>query len=441
MRSPAMTEIPLSFPQQLLRFFEMLRPGSFHDGGFNVVGRYRVHGPVDEELLGWAAGRLVERHDALRTVVHLGPGVPHQTCVDVPSPALDIVTGSPAVTEFFDEAERMVLDPQHPPLVALRLATAPGDSALLAITVHHSVADHWSLGILLRDLSELYLARRSRDSLPARPRQYGEFSRAQEFGSSDRHIGEDLRFWKRTLRGLTLGAVPTDRPRSDQSRFDKAQLSVDLTPEVTANFLNRARATRTTPFIAFFTAYVTALAEVSGNHDVAVPVLTSGRDDPGFDDTVGFFLNCLIIRATVDGGAPTGDSVPAVRRACLAAYSHQRAPILRVIDAIDEVALLLADRDYPLMPFQFLALPPALEQPTFAGWTCERIAPDHARAQLTLPLDGLTTAELLPDGGTTIKIVFSGALYETATMRAFAAVLRRRLHECASFSPTSSERS
>jgi Condensation domain len=436
--SPA--EIPLSYPQQLLRFVEMLRPGSATGAAFNVVALYRLSGPLELEALGWAAEAVVGRHDALRTVIVQGPGVPHQRVLPVAAAPLDVTEAEPgereseAVATFFNRLAATQFDVSRPPLLRAAVRRLGRDDHLLGVAGHHSVLDDWSQALLLRDLAALYVARITGGVPPPRPCQYAELARRQELEADARPMARGLAYWQRQLDGLDARFLPAGRRRADTGTGPKETRCLELGAGVARALLGRARAERTTPFLLLLTAYVKALGECTGSNDATVPVLVSGRDEPWADGVVGFFLNALLVRVGVDPDAGGSALIRAVRDAGLRAFAHRHVPIIRVIEHVADVAIALADPDAVVVPFQLLDLPVHLRTSAFGRAACTQVLPPgggRTPAGMTLPLDGLVTAQFADDGRLVVDIVFRADLYDARSIEAFAAALESALDELA----------
>lgn len=79
-RRPAtLVELPVSFEQERLWFMNELLP---QRQIFNVPTALRLRGPLDVDALRRAVARLVDRHEALRTVFVLHDNSPRQTVLD-----------------------------------------------------------------------------------------------------------------------------------------------------------------------------------------------------------------------------------------------------------------------------------------------------------------------------------------------------------------------
>src|SRR6185436_18822838 len=149
----------------------------------------RLSGPLDARSLQEAFAAVVRRHEVLRTVfpaVFGDGGDPVQEVlpeVTVALPAEDL-TDLPAVEQ--DERvsriatgeARTPFDLTAGPLLRLRLLRLGAEDHVLLLTLHHIVCDDWSVGVLAREVQEIYRAGREGRSrrLPELPVQYGDFA-------------------------------------------------------------------------------------------------------------------------------------------------------------------------------------------------------------------------------------------------------------------------
>src|SRR6185369_6071741 len=91
----------------------------------------------------------------------------------------------------------------------------PGE-ALLAVNLHHMVADGWSMSILVREIAAFYAARREgrAPDLPELPLQYPDYALWQRRHSGDEELAAGLAYWRWQLAGSPGRLrLPLDRPR------------------------------------------------------------------------------------------------------------------------------------------------------------------------------------------------------------------------------------
>lgn len=94
----------------------------------------------------------------------MADGQPYQVILDVVSPKLDLVNLTKRL-ERDAEIERRALDEARSPfdlatgpLLRLKLFRLDRDEHMLVVTLHHVVADGWSIAVFIRDSSALYSA-------------------------------------------------------------------------------------------------------------------------------------------------------------------------------------------------------------------------------------------------------------------------------------------
>ena len=135
------------------------------------------------------------------------------------------------------------------------------------LCLHHIVFDGWSLGVLLRELSEHYNAHRARPPPAARAEHpiadYAVWQRAQ---LDTRQLREQLAFWQAQLAGAPeLLQLPTDRPRSGRRSFAGGRVSRQLPAPLATELHRLAREHHSALFCVLLAALQAQLARLSGN--------------------------------------------------------------------------------------------------------------------------------------------------------------------------------
>src|SRR5919205_4156653 len=179
-------QVPLSFSQQRLWFLDQLDPGS---PSFNISQAVRLKGELDLQALNQTLNTIVARHESLRTNFTAVEGEPTQIIAparEIEIQLLDL--GELPQEERVSEARRLAseaslrgfnLEQDH--LLRASLLKLDDQDQVLLLVMHHIVSDGWSMGVLIRELGDLYEAfSNSRPpSLPELPIQYGDFARWQ----------------------------------------------------------------------------------------------------------------------------------------------------------------------------------------------------------------------------------------------------------------------
>ncbi|HYX26460.1 MAG TPA: amino acid adenylation domain-containing protein, partial [Thermoanaerobaculia bacterium] len=413
---------PLSFAQRRLWFLDQLEPGS---AVYNIAGAIDLAGPLDGAALAHALDEIVRRHEALRTSFAVVEGEPVQVAgppFSLAPAVVDLAALPPAARE--EAAARLgaaeargPFDLSRPPLVrALLLRLAAQEHALL-VTLHHTVADGWSLGVFLRDLAALYgAACAGRPSpLPALPIQYADFAAREREELQGEPLERLLAYWRRRLAAPPPPlALPTDRPRPAQSTRQGTRggrvplaLPAGLSREVEA-FARRRGAL---PFVALLAALDALLYRYSGQEDLLVGSAAANRDRSETEDLIGLFVNTLALRGDLSGDPTAEQLLGRVRRATLEDWAHQEVPF----------DLLVQDLHPPTDLFRVMLVvqPQALAASAAAGLTLRPRALDTGTAKFDLTVDLAAGA-----GGFTGSIEYSADLFEAATAARLAGHLQ-----------------
>ncbi|WP_392387825.1 condensation domain-containing protein [Burkholderia gladioli] len=154
---------PLSTGQQRLWFLDQLQPGS---SAYLIPLALRLSGRLDVEAFRRAVNAVVARHDVLRTTFPMVDGEPVQTVaprldIEVPLTALDTLPAEQRearAAELADQAARAPLDLARGPLLRAGLLRLAADRHVAMLTLHHIIADAWSVGVLLNEIAECYQA-------------------------------------------------------------------------------------------------------------------------------------------------------------------------------------------------------------------------------------------------------------------------------------------
>ncbi|MDD5272276.1 MAG: condensation domain-containing protein, partial [Methylovulum sp.] len=150
---------PTSYAQQRLWFLERLLGAS---GLYNISWAIRLTGRLDVPALQQSFAALVARHETLRTsfaeqdgepVQIIRSALPFQCTVKVLP-----VSQEREIQGLLDAEASKPFDLKAAPLIrALLLALAEGQHILLT-TLHHSIADGWSMAVFRQELAHFYRA-------------------------------------------------------------------------------------------------------------------------------------------------------------------------------------------------------------------------------------------------------------------------------------------
>ncbi len=335
---------PLSAAQQRLWFLDDLNPGGTE---YNTGMGLRVSGQLDVVMLRQALDALTSRHESLRTTFDTVDGRGVQMIAAEGDIALRMVD----VPAASDEAQlertlakelRLPFDLRRGPLTKITLLRLAQDDHILLLCQHHIITDGWSIKVLVDELAELYSAqvRGAAAVLPELPIQYRDFAVWQSKRLSGPALGDQLDYWDRKLADLETLELPTDRPRPPVRTTAGAVFRHDLPADLVEKLTRAGQARSVTLFITLAAAVQLLLAQYSGQPDIAIGTVTSGRDRAELRHLVGFFVNTVVLRTRIEDTATVGELLSQVRETVLEAFAHDEAPFDRVVERLQPVRAL-----------------------------------------------------------------------------------------------------
>ena len=331
--------LPLSFAQQRLWFIDEFEPGQ---ASYNSALPMRLTGPLDVAALTSALDGVVARHESLRTtfadIDGQGVQVVHPVA-ELAMPLTDLSRSADtenALNRLLSDEYSRPFDLRQGPLLRALLVRLSCEDHVLLITAHHIVTDGWSMGILVEELTTLYGAalRGEEASLPPLPVQYADFSVWQRDRLSGGALQEHLDYWTSQLAGVAPLELPADRPRPAVRTSAGAAHEFVVPAEVTGRVVDLARRCDATLFMVLAAACQVLFHRWSGQEDIAVGTVVTGRDRPELERIIGFFVNTVVLRATVDGRCTFRELLAQVRDTVLDAFAHQDVPFEKVVDEL-----------------------------------------------------------------------------------------------------------
>jgi len=428
-RRPSGGELALSFAQERLWFLEQLEPGN---SAYNLPGAVHLEGALDIPALTRSLLDVARRQASLRTTFAVVGERPVQVIAAEPRlklPRVDL-GGLPAGRLAEEALHLAVQEPALPfdltrgPLFRSALLRLSPRHHVLLFTLHHAIADGWSLGVLVREVAALYPAfvQGLPSPLPELPIQYADYARWQREQLQGTVLREQIGYWRERLAGAPMVLdLPTDRPRPAKQTFRGASFVSQFPVGVVADLERLGRGRGSTLFMVLLAAFETLLHRVTGQDCLLVGSTIANRTHGEIENLIGFFVNALVMRADFPAGMTLAELLAQTRESALGAYAHPDLPFEKLVEE------LAPSRDPSRSPiFQvFLQLQDApLTRLALPGLAISPMETPGQAARLDLGL----SLEEAPDGLRGIW-EFNTDLFDAATVERLAGWLDRLLLE------------
>ena len=414
--------MPASFAQERLWFLHQLDPSN---PVFNLSSAVRLRGPLDLPALQAALDRIVERHESLRTHFEFAGNELLQVIHQQISCPLDVQeTSESALLESVAAEQASPFDLDAAPLFRLKVLNLASDDHVLVFTIHHTIADGWSLGIVARELSQLYMAATTTKQIELAPLpvQYADFAHWQRQALTENKLAAHLDFWREHLHGAPeLLRLPYDHPRPPVQTTRGSQETIEIPAETAKALRSIARRYDATPFTVLLAAVNILLHKLSGGEDIVVGLPVAGRSYVETESLIGLFVNTLAIRNRIDGTQRFEDFVSRVRTAVLDGFAHDDVPFERVVQAIKP------ERDAshsPIFQVMFILQNAGGDAPSMGGLSQSAVDIQANTVQFDLVINAADHGDALA-----VRFDYNVDLFERETVRNFAAMFASILRE------------
>ncbi len=398
----AVYEFPTSFGQRRMWLLAQMDPS---EPTYNITWALWLDGPLDAGAFQQAWNAALVRHEALRTIFRNDGGVPVQVIDDEPDlqplPVTSVehlASGErrPAALALIGELARTQFDLATAPLVRAIVVRLAPETHVLAVVMHHIVADGWSFRVIFDELSADYeaISRGGEPVTQEPPIQYADFAIWQLEHADGGGYGPAERFWRAELADAphTL-PLPTDRPYPAEQTFPARSINPGIDAALADQLRQLAARHGTSLFAVLLAAYSVLLARLTGSDDLLVAVPMAARTRPETESVVGLLMNTVTVRVRVDQDATLGELVRSVHAATARALAEQELPIARVVE------LVKPERDAARLPL--LQVMFAFEEPWIVPdrgglrWRPELVENGTAKFELELVVTDQATGPLL----------------------------------------------
>lgn len=326
---------PLSFPQRELWETSPVPVGNW---GNHICGLIEIKGAITPEESEAAIQHVVERQEVLRTSFLPGKERPLQLIRTTGSALQSYRELSRAETqpEAFEEAMQEVyrkpFDLLQGPLHRVEMMRRSAHVHVLAFSIHHGIADGWSLGVFVQDLSTAYVMglkglRRAvatgvlklTDKLSPVAQTYSEWTAAERAFWTPAEVERRADFWKSQLSGSRQIWNRQEVARND----GPLQRHVSGLPPLLARSVKELAAkTGATLFSTLLAAFQLTMWKWTGQADLTVGTPVANRNKVAARETMGYFSGVVPLRGQVDPARKFADHLRSMHATAVECFAQ-----------------------------------------------------------------------------------------------------------------------
>jgi len=271
----------------------------------NIPYAYVFEGALDKDVFKTTLETLVSRHESLRTTIHLIDEEPVQIINSIDQTNFNVqfssINGEDYLTNIELIKNKEATTPfnlEVGPLLRCRIISIEEQRHVFLFTIHHLVADGWSINVLFKEIVILYnnFLEGKHNPLPNLRIQYKDFSEWLNSRSIESQMENHRQYWRTVFNPPlpVLNLRKAENLENKRYRGSRSQFNFDLNlSEQIFQVMDREQ---TTLFMVMVTAVNVLLHYHSGQRDIIVGSPVSCRDQQELENQIGLYINTIAIR-------------------------------------------------------------------------------------------------------------------------------------------------
>ena len=310
---------------------------------YNIPVALRVPRQLDAEILQKGMDHVVGKHRLLLTMfTRDGAGMPLQYVDETQRIIVHEHDAVQWTAETLETALREVskapFNLEQDPLMRVHCYHTAGEECVLLMVVHHIVFDGASINVFTSDLLEAYevlsQGRVLPEVSPRHPVFHDFIDWERRYMSSDA-ASVDLAYWKEQLDGgIPRLDMPLDSPRPAHPSHAGTTCSRVLPRELSDALHRLAKGQEVSLFVLLLSAYTTLLHRYTRQTDIVVGVPVVGRPESQFADSVGYYVNTVPLRTSVQGETLFPVHLKEVQRMVAHGLDHANYPFPKLVSEL-----------------------------------------------------------------------------------------------------------
>ncbi|MDX1700850.1 MAG: condensation domain-containing protein, partial [Melioribacteraceae bacterium] len=381
---------PMSFAQSRLWFLHQLQP----DSSFYIIPAIlKITGDLNVTYLEKSFNEIIKRHEVLRSYFPEENGEPNQKLHNADDFNIKIFDykdnsefDSLEISDLALKYTANQFDLRKDYLFNVNLLRISNDEHILFITMHHIIADGWSIKIFVNEFIALYegMVNGKAADLPEITIQYTDFAEWQNSQLKKGIYDEQYSYWKEKLLNMPQTIdLPIDRPRPKIQTYSGKKIKFTVEKEIVTKIAEYGVANGFTPFMVLLTSFQIFLSKISNQEDFGIGIPFVNRNNDETKQLIGFFINTLVIRAELDPHCSFTNSTMKAKNFLLSAMANSDLPFEKVVETVEHEKDLSFS---PLFQVMFDYQDKPLKSFTFAGVKAKKIEGEVTSTKFDLML-------------------------------------------------------
>ncbi|MBI6547336.1 non-ribosomal peptide synthetase [Xenorhabdus lircayensis] len=336
--------IPISYCQKI--FWSFVQENVLEDS-FHAPVTLLMNGKLDRSALEKSLNTILEQHESLRFKFYQENGQIFVQPNNNMKINLQIIELLPRgmekeqliieIKKLWEEKLRTPFDIYNGPLIRTFLIPISETNSVLLIDIHHIVFDGWSSYIIMDELRKSYAAysQNKEPILPPVAMKYSDYAYDLQRRHKTEEYQKQMKFWQKQFSDVNMGHVfPIDFSKHLASKYRFNVRRINIPHSLTKAVSQYCETNNITPYMLFMALFHTCLFMHSGESQHIVTSPQADRSSMESHQTVGMFLNALIVKSTISKEMSLHDIIKQISQFIYSALGNLDIHMSAVIDTV-----------------------------------------------------------------------------------------------------------
>ncbi|WP_368650561.1 amino acid adenylation domain-containing protein [Bacillus inaquosorum] len=300
----------------------------------------KVEGELQHTLLKQAVQHIIDRHEALRTVIHVDDEVQQvQERINIDIPVIDF-TGHPDEQRELEMQNWLTEDAKRPfhfheqkPLFRIHVLTSTQDEHLIVLTFHHVIADGWSIAVFIQELESNYTAIVQGKPFPPKEaapsfRQYLDWQQAQ---IDSGHYEEGVRYWRHHFsEPIQQAVLPSVASARYPNGYEGDRCTIRLGRPLSEALKSLSIRMKNSVFVTMLGAFHLFLHQLTKQTGLVIGIPAAGQSHMKHHALIGNCVNMIPVKNTSSSESTLSGYLGSMKENVNHAMQHQAVPMTLV---------------------------------------------------------------------------------------------------------------
>ncbi|WP_165760183.1 condensation domain-containing protein, partial [Niastella populi] len=312
----------------------------------NMPGSIYLNEDIEIENFKRAIDATIDRHEILRTVFREDESGEIRQWV-LESKDLGFAVGNQDYRTAANRKEKAeawiaadayrAFDLSKGPLLRAALLRVDEEKYVFYFNIHHIISDGWSMEVLTRDILKYYEAYKAGKApeLKELRIQYKDYSAWQLGQLNQESFKTHREYWLNKLSGeLPLLDLPGIKQRPKVKTYNGQIFATYLDKATTSKLKAYIQENGGSLFMGLLASWNVLMYRYTSGKDIITGTQVAGREHADLEDQMGYYVNTLALRNSVNPEESFADHYQVVKENTLKSYSHQMYPFDRLVEEL-----------------------------------------------------------------------------------------------------------